>query len=197
MWLLQDGWKVLRPDWRRYLTLNGLIYGGVVVGFALGWAGHLRVEAGLMPRLVLAQGGLGPGWFIWLAQHWLLLAGGFMAVNLALVSLAILAGAAWPPALILLGGWFGLELVFVTAVYVTLEPWSLVPLLPLLVVEAQAVVLGLFAGWGLGARKGAWRQRLGAWSVYWPVCRLIPPLLLVAGLWEARIISALVEVTGG
>lgn len=194
MWLLQSAWAVLQPRWRRYLALNLLIYSGIVIGFGLGWAGHVAGLGTALPRGFSAGGGQGPEWLIWLADNRLVLAGCFLAVNLALVSLAILAGATWPPLLALLGGWFGLELAGVTAIYVALQPWSLVPLLPLLALEAQAVILGLFIGWGLGARKAAWRHRLRAWYEYRAVYRLIPVLLLAAGLWEAWIIAALVEV---
>jgi hypothetical protein len=134
---------------------------------------------------------------IWLAQHWLVLAGCFMAINLTLVSLAILAGATWPPLLLPLGAWFTLELAAVTAIYAALQVWSLVAILPLLLLEAQAVILGLFIGWGLGARKARWRQRVKAWGEYRPVYLLIPVLLLAAGLWEAKVIAALVEITLG
>ncbi len=192
MWLLQSAWTVLQQRWRRYLALNLLIYSGVVIGFGLGWAGHIAGLSAALSGWFSAGGGQEPEWWIWLARNWLVLAGCFVAVNLALVSLAILVGATWPPLLVPLGGWFGLELAGVTAIYVTLEPRSLVPLLPLLALEAQAVILGLFIGWGLGARKAAWRQRVGAWSEYGAVYRLIPVLLLAAGLWEARIIATLV-----
>ncbi len=195
MWLLQSAWTVLQPRWRRYLALNLLIYSGIVIGFDLGWAGHLAGLRAPLAQWFSARGGQRPEWWlIWLANNRLVLAGCFLAVNLALVSLAILAGATWPPLLAPLGGWFGLELAGVTAIYVTLEPWSLMPLLPLLTLEAQAVILGLFIGWGLGARKAAWRQRVRAWSEYSAVYGLIPVLLLAAGLWEAWIIAILVEV---
>ncbi len=191
---------ILRQHRWRYLALNLLIYSGVVIGFLLGWASHSAGGPAALPRRFLADGqgsnSHGLGWLIWLADNWLVLAACFMAVNLALVSLAILAGATWPPLLVPLGGWFGLELAGVTAIYVTLQPWSLVPLLPLLVLEAQAVILGLFIGWGLGARKVAWRKRVRAWGEFGAVYRLIPVLLLAAGLWEARIIAALVQVAG-
>ena len=201
MWLLQSAWMILRKHRRRYLALNLLIYSGVGIGLLLGWAGHIAGgQAALLPWFS-AGGGQSPnshglGWLIWLADNWLALAGCFMAVNLALVSLAILAGATWLPLLVPLGGWFGLELAGVTAIYVTLRPWSLVPLLPLLALEAQAVILGLFIGWGLGAGKAAWLQRVRAWGEYGAVYRLIPVLLLAAGLWEAWIIATLVRVAG-
>ncbi len=187
---------ILQQHRRRYLALNLLIYSGVVIGFGLGWAGYMAGGWAALSRWFSAGGGQWPEWLIWLADNRLVLAGCFMAVNLALVSLAILAGVTWPPLLVPLGGWFGLELAGVTAIYVTLQPWSFVPLLPLLALEAQAVILGLFIGWGLGARKVGWRQRVRAWGEYLAVYRLIPVLLLAAGLWEAWIIAALAEVAG-
>jgi len=200
MWLFQSAWTILRQHRRRYLALNLLIYSGIVIGFLLGLAVRNAGGPAALPRWFSAGGqganSHGLRWLIWLADNWLVLAGCFVAANLALVSLAILAGATWPPLLVPLGGWFGLELAGVTAIYVTFQPWSLVPLLPLLGLEAQAVILGLFIGWGLGARQVAWPQRVRAWGTYEAVYRLIPVLLLAAGLWEARIIAALVQVAG-
>ncbi len=196
MWLLRSAWMILQPHRRRYLALNLLIYSGVVIGFGLGWAGHTAGGWAALSRWFSPGGGQWPEWLIWLADNRPVLAGCFMAANLTLVSLAILASATWPPLLAPLGAWFGLELAGVTAIYVTLQPWSLVPLLPLLALEAQAVILGVFIGWGLGARKVAWRQRVRAWGEYLAIYRLIPVLLLAAGLWEAWIIAALAEVAG-
>ena len=202
MWLLQGSWGILRQRWRRYLTLNLLIYSGVLLGFALGALGHADGENLFGLASFSADGSQGGsllelGGLIWLAHHWLVLAGCLMAINLTLVSFAILAGATWPPLLVPLGGWFALELACVTAIYVALQPWSLLPLLPLLLLEGQAVILGFFVGWELGARKAGWRHRIGAWREYKSVYLLIPALLLAAGLWEAWIIAALINVTVG
>jgi hypothetical protein len=201
MRLLRSSWEILRPHWRRYLALNLLVYGGIVIGFGLGMVsyggGSLPGWGSFSPTSGRNPGILGLEWLIWLARHRLVLAGCFLVINLTLVNLAILAGATWPPLLVLLGGWFALELAGVTAIYVALQPWALAPVLPLLVLEGQAVILGLFIGWGLGARKADWRQRVRAWGAYRPVYLLIPALLVAAGLWEAWIIAALVEAAVG
>ncbi len=196
MRLLRGAWEILRERRGRYLALNLLIYSGIVIGFGLGVASFAEGGNVLGAGNFSAASGRNLGilawdWLVWLAQHRLVLAGCFLAINLTLVNLAILAGATWAPLLAPLGAWFAIELAGVTAVYVALQPWALAPILPLLVIEGQAVILGLFIGWGLGARKAGWRQRVSAWGAYRPVYLLIPALLLAAGLWEAWIIAAL------
>jgi hypothetical protein len=192
---IRSSLQTLRQQARRYLALNLWIYSGLVLGALLGfvfpqWVWDVAGLGTWAAPSGPAEGGAILDGIQCLLGHWLVLAALILAANLTLVTLSIVLGTLWWPIIIPLGTLFAIEVAGVTMVYAALQPPSLLALLPLLLLESQAVIVGLVIALELGRRAGSLGERLKGWSEYLPLYLWIPILLVAAGVWEAYLLMA-------
>ena len=179
------------------LWINLAIYTGLVSGALLGRCWPNRVWQALIPatQTALQDLELSPGTLavlVWLGRWWPLLGLVILLTNAILIGLSILAGTLWRALLLPLGAIFAFNLGWVSAAYVAINPLAFLLLLPILLLEGQAVIIGLTIALDMGGKPGSYRQRLSTLSHYQRSLRWVLPLLIASGLWEARVLHSLI-----
>ena len=182
---------------KTYLLVSPTIYLGLVAGALLGSMAREFVHAVLIATIqstlsgVTAAGSTQSA-LLWMKVYWPVLGLLILLANTLLISLSIFLGVLWRPSLLPLWGFFTFNLFLVSAIYSALSLEAFLLLLPVLLPEAQAVILGFTAALHLARQPGDYRRRLSAWRCTLPPLRWIPALLFLAGMWEAWVIAGFI-----
>ena len=180
-----------------YFLVNPTVYLGLVAGALLGSMAPDFVQDVLIRSTQVALSGVSlstssQSLLLWMKACWPVLGLLIMLANTFLISLSIFIGVLWLPILVLMWAFFTFNLFMISAIYTTLGLEAFLLLLPVLILEAQAVILGFTAAIHLARQPGSYRQRLSAWRICMPALRWIPVCLFPAGMWEAWVIAGFI-----